>query len=299
MKILITGAAGFVGMQMIPFFLERGHEVVGVDHNPPAGQSGHSRYTYIQADTTEAGGWQKAVADADAVINLAGKNIFGRWTGATKTAIMESRVRTTRNVVDAFSGKKDTVLCSASAVGYYGDKGDTVIGEDGGPGNDFLTEVSVAWESEALRARDTGVRVAIMRFALVMGTTGGALPVMLPAFKAFVGGPMSDGNHFMPWIHVKDLVRAFAFVLDRPDVDGVINCSAPNPVRNAEFSRTLGKVLNRPAFFRVPGFALRLVMGELGALMLNSQRAVPEKLLKNGFSFEFPHLEGALTDLLR
>lgn len=298
MKILITGAAGFVGSQMIPFFLDRGHEIIGVDHNPPP-EKQNSMFRYIKADTTGPGEWQLAVAEADAVINLAGKNIFGRWNEATKRAILESRVKTTRNIVDAISGAKEAVLCNASAVGFYGDKGDDIIREDALPGNDFLAEVAVAWEKEASRALDKGVRVVLMRFALVMGKTGGALPTMLPAFKSFVGGPMGSGMHFMPWIHISDLMRAFVFVLDRPDIEGPVNCSAPNPVRNMEFARVLGSVLNRPALLRLPAFALRLIMGELGALMLESQRAIPAKLIENGFTFEYPRLEEALSDLLR
>lgn len=299
MNILITGAAGFVGRQMIPYFTAQGHRVTGVDRNPPPPDTDFDKFDYIQQDTSRSGNWQEAVGKADVVINLAGKNIFGRWRQDDKQAIRDSRILTTRNVVDGFSGQKPAVLMSTSAVGFYGDRGETVIDESTPAGSDFLAGVSVEWEGEAVKAREKYVRVALMRFGLVMGAEGGALAKMLPAFKFYVGGPLGNGRHFMPWIHKRDLIRAFDYVMTHPEIDGPVNCCAPNPERNDDFSKTLGRVLHRPAFFRVPGFALRLTMGELAGVMLASQRAVPKRLQAFGFQFEFPRLHAALSNLLQ
>lgn len=298
MKILVTGAGGFVGRQMTAYFSGKGFDVTGVDRNRPAGASEKSRLQWIQADTTKKGDWQEAVDASDVVVNLAGKNIFGRWTEKTKEEILESRVRTTENVVDAFSEGKRALLLSTSAVGFYGDRGEDLLDESEGSGDDFLARVCVAWEAEANKATRKGVRVANMRFGLVMGRNGGALKTMLPAFKAFVGGPLGTGKQFMPWIHIWDLISAHAFVIDNPEISGPINCCSPGSVRNEEFAKTLGTVLGRPTIFRVPRFALAIVMGELGDMVLSSQRAVPEKLLAHGFIFAFPELQGALEDLL-
>ncbi|MGM0452198.1 MAG: TIGR01777 family oxidoreductase [Thermodesulfobacteriota bacterium] len=298
MKILITGAAGFVGSRMIPWFIGQGHRVIGVDRNPPPANTDTSKYEYIQQDTSKPGGWQESVGQADAVINMAGKNIFGRWSRAEKQAIRDSRVLTTRNVVDGFAGQKPAVLMNTSAVGFYGDRGETVIDESTPAGNDFLAGVSVEWEDEAVKAREKNVRVALMRFGLVMGADGGALAKMLPAFKWYVGGPLGNGRHFMPWIHIGDLIRAFDFVMSHPEADGPFNCCAPHPERNEDFTRTLGQVLHRPTFFRMPRFALRLAMGELADVMLASQRVVPKRLQSLGFDFKYPRLHGALSDLL-
>ncbi len=298
MKILVTGAGGFVGKQMISYFVAQGHEVTGVDRNRRPDDGAGGALDWIQADTMQKGGWQDAVSASEVVINLAGKNIFGRWSEKTKTDILESRVRTTENVVDAVSGNKPVILLSTSAVGYYGNRGDDRLDEGEPAGDDFLARVCIEWEGQADRAAEKGVRVANMRFGLVMGKNGGALKTMLPAYKAFVGGPLGSGKHFMPWVHMADLISVHEFVISNDAINGPVNCCAPNPVRNEVFSKTLASVLGRPDFFRVPRFALRLAMGELGEMMLSSQRAIPEKLLANGFAFRFPVLKAALEDLL-
>ncbi len=270
MKILITGAGGFVGRLMADFFADRGHEVTGVDRNRPSRLPEGKNLSWIQADTTQKGEWQKAVGASDAVINLAGKNIFGRWSEKTKAEILESRVLTTENVVAAMPEGEETILLSTSAVGYYGDRGDDRLDETEPSGDDFLAHVCVEWEKRANQAADKGVRVTNMRFGLVMGRDGGALKKMLPAFKAFVGGPLGSGKQFMPWIHIEDLLSAHDFVLSNPELSGPVNCSAPGDVRNEEFAKTLGMVLGRPAVFRVPRFALSVAMGELGDMVLSS-----------------------------
>lgn len=298
MKVLITGAAGFVARHMIPFFIEAGQEVICVDRNEAPKHLEAEKIRYIKADTSSPGQWQKAVAEADAVVNLAGKNIFSRWTEKYKQALYDSRIKTTRNIVDALDESSPPVLCSTSAVGYYGDQGDAVVDEDSPPGDDFLARLSIDWENTALLAEKKGARVVLPRFALVMAKDGGTLATMLPSFKLFLGGPQGSGLHWMPWIHVKDLVRAMEFVIENRDVSGPVNFAAPNPVRNVDFVKTLAKVLNRPSVFKVPGFALKAALGELGELMLNSQRAVPARLTHAGFKFEYPDIESALEQEL-
>ncbi len=298
MKVAITGAGGFVGNYLTDFFTGRGDEVTGIGRSRPANVADDSLFTWIQADTTQKGGWQDEIDASDVVVNLAGKNIFGRWTEKIKQEILESRVRTTENVVEGFSGNRPAVLLSTSAVGYYGDGGDELLDESAAAGDDFLARVCIDWEGEANRAADKGVRVANMRFSMVLEKTGGALKMMLPAFKAFVGGPLGTGKQFMPWIHMGDLIRAHSFVIEHAEIIGPVNCCAPNPLRNEDFSRMLGSVLGRPSVFRVPRFALSAAMGEMGEMVLSSQRAVPEKLLNHGFEFRFPEIRGALEDIL-
>lgn len=295
MKVLVTGAAGFVAGHLIPFFIMSGYEVIGVDRNEAPQRLASEGFRYIRADTSEPGQWQEAVADADAVVNLAGKNIFSRWTEKYKQLLYDSRIRTTANIVEALSPARPAVLCSTSAVGYYGDRGDTVVDESFSAGDDFLARLSVDWEKTALSAKEKGARVVLPRFALVMAKDGGALASMLPSFKFFLGGPMGDGSHWMPWIHVQDLARAMRFVIETPDMEGPVNFAAPNPVRNREFAKTLARVLKRPAVFRVPKIVLRAALGELEGMMLNSQRVVPARLLAAGFEFAYPGLEAALA----
>lgn len=295
MKILITGAAGFVARHMIPFFIENGHEVICVDRNEAPQKFESDKVRFIRADTSKPGNWQDAVAGADAVVNLAGKNIFARWTEAYKKSLYDSRIQTTRNVVEAIDESDPPVLCSTSAVGYYGDQGDSVVDESFPEGDDFLARLCMDWENTALGAEKKDARVVLTRFALVMAKDGGALASMLPSFKYFFGGPMGDGSQWMPWIHVRDLVRAMLFVIENENISGPVNFASPNPVRNRDFSKTLAKVLNRPAVLRVPKFALKAALGELGASLLNSQRAIPARLTQAGFEFEYPGLEAALA----
>ncbi|MFO7930931.1 MAG: TIGR01777 family oxidoreductase [Thermodesulfobacteriota bacterium] len=298
MKVLITGAAGFVARHMIPFFIQSGHEVICVDRNEAPKHLGAEKLRYIKADTSSPGHWQDAVAEADAVVNLAGKNIFSRWTEKYKQTLYDSRIKTTRNVVDAVDESSPPVLCSTSAVGYYGDQADSVVDESSPPGDDFLARLSIDWENTAFLAEKKGARVVLPRFALVMAKDGGTLATMLPSFKFFLGGPQGSGQHWMPWIHIKDLVRAMKFVIENQGISGPVNFASPNPVRNVDFVKTLAKVLNRPSVFKVPGFALKAALGELGELMLNSQRVVPARLTEAGFKFEYPDIETALEQEL-
>jgi uncharacterized protein (TIGR01777 family) len=255
-------------------------------------------FQYISADTREAGAWQELVSGADAVVNLAGKTIFKRWTKSYKKLIYESRISTTRNLVDALPQKEGLPFISTSAVGYYGNRGDEVLSEDSTAGDDFLARVGIEWEAEAERTSDTGVRVVTARFGIVLGKDGGAMSKMLPAFRLFVGGPLGDGMQWFPWIHMDDVVSAIMFAVSDKNIRGPVNFCSPNPVRNRDLAGTLGRVLKRPSFMPAPGFMIRLVMGELGGVLLSSQRAMPAKLLDNGYNFRYADLGKALEQII-
>jgi len=299
MNILITGSSGFIGARLIHFFIESGHQVTAVDTVSLPHKIDNNAFRFIQADTTEPGQWQGAIRIADTVINLAGINIFHRWTEKYKQKIYNSRILTTRNIVNAIPDGKAITLISTSAAGYYGNCGDDILSEGKGAGHDFLARVCIDWEKEALLARQKGSRVVCARFGVVLGKNGGALSKMIPAYRLFVGGPLGNGRQWFPWIHIDDLISAVFFVMENENIKGPVNFCSPNPVRNNDFSKTLGKVLNRPAFFRTPAFLLRLAAGELGDLLLNSQRAVPSILISSGFTFKYPDLGAALQASMR
>jgi uncharacterized protein (TIGR01777 family) len=294
MKILITGGSGFVGANLATLLLSKGHQVIAVGRSEPRHRLDRENYHFVAADTTCKGPWQKELADADAVVNLAGATIFRRWTEKYKKKIYDSRVLTTRNVVEALPSGTNLTLCSASGAGYYGSRGDDVLKEDERPGSDFLAGVSIDWEKEALLANTKGVRVAVMRFGVILGKNGGAMSKLIPAFKMFVGGPLGDGNQWFPWLHIDDVLAAIVFVLEHQEVSGPLNFCAPNPIRNRQLAQTLGAVLRRPTVMPAPAFLIRLAMGEFGDLFLGSQRTVPDKLLSHGFSFQYPDIEGAI-----
>jgi uncharacterized protein (TIGR01777 family) len=298
MKIFITGGLGFVGTQLSVRLLKRGHEVTVVDHSPKPKPYTPGQVKYVSADTTIPGAWQEELIKHDAVINLAGASIFQRWSDTTKQLIYKSRIRTTRHVVEAMTGEKDALLCSTSAVGYYGFQGDEELIEEDSPGDDFLAKVCVDWEKEALKAADKGVRVTITRFGIVLGKTGGALRQMISAFKKCVGGPSGSGDQWFSWIHMEDLLRAFLFVFDNQDIRGPVNVCSPKPVRNRELTKALGKALSRPSFLKAPAFVIRLVLGEFGSVLLEGQRVIPAKLLRQGFIFQYPEITGALKEVI-
>jgi uncharacterized protein (TIGR01777 family) len=297
MNIFITGGLGFVGKHLTRELLKKGHEVtaVGTRRMPDTPDSPY--FQYIPADTTRQGFWQQAAARAEVLINLAGRNIFKRWSASYKRQLYDSRILTTRNLVASLNDARPATLISTSAVGYYGDRGDEILQEAAAPGGDFLSGLSRDWEAEALTAQSKGVRVAIPRFGIVLGTGGGALAKMLPAFKMFLGGPIGNGRHWVPWIHVQDVVSGILFLIENSGCRGVYNFSAPEPVQYNDFSAALGRALDRPAVLKTPAFAIRLAMGELGGVLLGSQRAVPHRLLEAGYEFQFKTIESAVADL--
>ncbi len=295
-RILITGASGFVGKHLVRHFLDFDWHVTGLgtSGSHPDFQASDS-FEWVSADTTRPGPWQDHVADADVIINLAGRNIFKRWTKTYKQAIYDSRIHTTRHLVEAMVPDKPVDFLSTSAAGIYGDAGERELAEDAPLGSDFLAGVCKDWEAAALAAEEkTEARVRIMRFGVVLGD-GGALSVMSPAFKWFAGGPLGNGYQWFPWIHVDDLVKAMRFLIQTPDSRGIYNMVGPKPVRQREFAKALGQVLRRPAVMPAPGFMVKLVMGELGASLLNSQKVVPRALMDKAFTFSYPDVESALA----
>lgn len=298
MKIFMAGGSGFVGTNLAFYLLGKGHSIIAVGTSSAHKVIQHDKFNYISADTTIKGDWQDALKSVDAVINLAGKNIFKRWTDTYKDEIYTSRILTTRNLVEAIADQKDIIFCSTSAIGYYGDRADEVLKEGAPPGNDFAAKVCKDWEKEAFQAQAKGVRVTTMRFGVVLGKKGGALAKMVPAFKSFAGGPLGTGLQWFPWIHMDDLISAIIFILESPNLNGPVNFCSPNPVRNREFAGALGQVLNRPSLMRTPAFMIRLIMGEMGKSLMSSQRAIPDKLLKQGFKFQYPDINNALYNLL-
>ncbi|MFN2436863.1 MAG: TIGR01777 family oxidoreductase [Desulfotignum sp.] len=297
-RVLITGASGFVGKHLVRHFLDLHWHVTGLgtsSAHPDIPES--PDFEWISADTTLPGSWQDHVADADVIINLAGRNIFKRWTKTYKQAIYDSRIHTTRHLVDAMVSDKPVHFLSTSAAGIYGDAGERELTEDAAPGADFLAEVCKDWENAARAAeKKAGALVRVMRFGVVLGD-GGALSVMSPAFKWFAGGPLGSGFQWFPWIHIQDLVKAMDFLIHTPDSRGIYNMVGPEPVRQREFAKALGQALRRPAVMPAPGFVVKLVVGELGASLLNSQKAVPRALVDAGFVFEYPDVRSALGEI--
>jgi len=296
MRILITGGSGFVGQRLCEQLDADGHDLLVVSRSPDKA-----------ADALPDGADIRArIADFDdaapeAIVNLAGEPIAeGRWTDAKKKRIVESRVDTTREVVE-LCGRLETppkVLVSASAVGYYGDQGDRDVTEETERNEEWLSEICVKWEAEARRAAEHGVRVAIVRIGLVMDEGGGMLAKMLPAFKFGLGSKLGDGSQYMPWIHRDDLVRAILFLLEHDECDGPYNGSAPNPVTNAEFTKTLASHLNRPTFLPAPAPALKLAFGEMSHVLLTGAKMLPKRLEDAGFEFRYPTLDDALAEIL-
>jgi uncharacterized protein (TIGR01777 family) len=303
MKIFMTGGTGFVGSYLTKRIIEQGHEITILTRSVRKSEELPAGAELLEGDPKHAGPWQQKLAEHDAIINLAGASIFTLWTDKNRRKIIESRVQTTRSIVDALAqaSGKDITLISASAVGYYGGRtDDEVLDEDSPHGKDFPSEVSLRWEGEAKRAAEFGARVVITRFGIVFGKNGGALEKMLPAFRKCLGSPLGSGKQWFSWIHQEDLANIMLFLLDRKNVTGPVNCTAPEPVTNKELVKTLSRALGCPVFMpAVPAFVLKTVLGGFGDVVLKGQRVVPKKVLQEGFEFRFPTLREALMDLTR
>lgn len=297
MKILVTGATGLIGTKLVPALETNGHEVFRVSRGNP--DSDHD----IQWDPYSGftGSEAEKLEGVDAVVHLAGENIAEYWTDEKRKKIRKSRVEGTRTLVKALSGLESPpkVFVSASAVGYYGSRGDEEVDEDSKAGEGFLPDICIDWEAESNKAADFGARVVIPRFGIVLSKNGGALGKMLTPFSFGLGGTVGDGEQWMSWIALEDLVRLLIFLINNDRIGGAVNATAPNPARNRDFTNTLGKVLNRPTLIPVPEFGIKMLFGEMGERMLvEGVKALPKRVLEAGFKFEYPELEGALRKAL-
>ncbi len=289
MKIGITGISGLIGQRVAALARERGHEVIGFSRNP--NRPDFRRFTTAGPPD---------VTGCDAIVNLAGESVIGLWTSAKRRAIMNSRVLGTRRMVEAIRATPEPprVLVNGSAIGLYGDTGDTVTDEAGRHGKNFLAQVCDAWEEEALEARAAGARVALLRTGMVLSPKGGALAAMLPVFRAGLGGKLGTGRQWISWIHIEDEAALILAAVENDTFHGPLNATAPNPVRNADYTKALARALHRPALFTVPAIALRVAAGGFSAELLESRRIIPAAAAQAGFAFKFPTLEEALADLL-
>jgi uncharacterized protein len=299
MKIVISGATGFLGRPLTDALVNDGHAVVVLTRGPGSADASVRRVTWHPDGS--AGGWAAELENAGAVINLAGESIAGRrWSPSHKQRILESRLLATKSLLEAIrrASTPPSLLVGGSAVGYYGPLGDEIATEDTPAGHDFLASVCVKWEAEAMRASSARTRVVCIRTGIVLERDGGALPQMLPPFWFGAGGPVGSGRQFWPWIRRQDWIDLVRFAIANAAVVGPLNATAPQPVMNKEFAKALGRAMHRPAFMPAPGFALKLLLGEMAeGLLLSGQRAVPAKAQKLGFKFKYEKLDDALADL--
>jgi uncharacterized protein (TIGR01777 family) len=304
MRVAVTGATGLIGQTLVKALTDRGDEVVALSRDADRARRA------LGSDRVEAHAWpdplsapppEAALAGARSVVHLLGEPVAQRWSEEAKEKIRRSRVASTRCLVDGLLAlepdRRPGVLVSQSATGYYGPHGDEQLTEEAPAGDDFLAGVVVGWEGEAMRAAPE-IRVAVTRTGVVLSPEGGALAKMLPFFRLGIGGPVAGGRQYVPWIHLDDVVGGILFALDNAAASGPVNLTAPNPVTNTELSRTLGRVLNRPAVLPVPAFALKALYGEMAQIVLTGQRVVPSRLNQLGYEFRYPDLEAALRDVL-
>jgi uncharacterized protein len=300
MRVAVAGGTGFIGRQVCRALADRGDDLTVLTRHPErAGRN--------EPATTRIVGWDAvgtlppdALSGVDAVVNLVGEPITGLWTPDKKRRILDSRIDSTRRIVEALASipSAPRVLVNASASGYYGDRGDELLTESAGPGRGFLADVCQAWEAEAAKAEQSGVRVVRVRSGVVLSPRGGFLGVMTPAFRAGLGSAVGSGSQWLPWIHIADEVGLILHAIDHAEVTGPLNAAAPEPSTNAAFSRALADVLGRPLALRAPTFLVRLGLGEAADLLLHSERLVPGKAQETGYQFQHPSLSEALSSLL-
>ncbi len=303
MRVLVTGATGTIGLALADALRGRGDHVVALSRDPERGQRvlGDGVEVYPWARPTEEPPPAQALRGADAVVHLLGEPVAQRWTETAKERILDSRVLSTRRLVQALedlpASERPGVLVSQSATGVFGPRGDEPLDERASAGDDFLAEVALAWEKEA-NAAATSMRVACTRTGVVLSPRGGSLAKMLPFFRLGMGGPVAGGNQYVPWVHLDDVVGALLCCVGAAGAEGPINVTAPNSVTNAEFARALGRALGRPAVLPVPGFAVKLLYGEMAEIVTTGQRVVPARLRQLGYEFLYLEVEEALRDVL-
>lgn len=305
MKIATTGATGFVGRRFVERSQAEGHQVLVLLRNtarlpevfPPDQFPNVEGVSYTPKDS---GSWQAAISGCDAVVNLAGEPLFGaRWTPERKQEIVASRQLGTQKIVEAIAQAqpKPAVLVNASAVGYYGTSESVTFDETSPPGNDFLANVCKTWEAEAQKVKGTSTRLVILRLGIVLGM-GGAIAQMLTPFKLFAGGPIGSGRQWFSWVHREDLVNLILYALTHPEIEGVLNATAPHPVQMAEFCQSLADALDRPSWLPVPGFALELLLGDAAKVILEGQKVLPHRTQARGFKYQYPLIKPALEEIL-
>jgi uncharacterized protein (TIGR01777 family) len=305
MKVAITGATGFVGSLLVERLHKEGHQVLILSRNSAKAQqvfpaSAFPNLEVVAYTPTESGSWQQGISGCDAVVHLAGEPIAeGRWTPERKQEILNSRQLSTQKIVEAIAqaNPKPAVLVNASAIGYYGTSETATFDETSPSGDDFLAQVCQAWEAEAQKVKDTGTRLVILRLGIVLGM-GGALAKMIPPFQLFAGGPIGTGRQWFSWISRDDLINLILFSLSNPNIEGVLNATAPNPVRMSELCQTLGQVLHRPSWLPVPAFALEALLGDGAKVVLEGQQVLPKTTLSKGFNYQYPTLKPALEEIL-
>lgn len=295
---LITGGTGFIGRHLSERLMMDGHYVTIVTRNP-------KKYAEQQSKNQRFVAWDDALAgemaQTDVVIHLAGENLFARrWNDEVKQGLVSSRIDSTRMLVEAMkkAAKRPELLISASAVGYYGDRGSEKVTEETAHGEDFLARLCLDWETEAQKAASLDVRVVNPRIGIVLGEESEVIKNMRLPFSLFVGGAIGSGRQYVPWVHVDDVIRALLFPVDHPQMTGPYNACAPSPETMSELAAAMGRVMNRPSFFKVPGFVLKVALGEVASSVLASLRVYPKRLQEMGFQFEFEDLEEALADIL-
>jgi uncharacterized protein (TIGR01777 family) len=298
MRVTLTGATGLIGTKLVAELKTRGDDVTVLSRDPVKA-SDMLRVDGVEWDPRGGPAPADALDGRDAIVHLAGEPIAQRWNAKSKKEIHDSRERGTRNLVDGIRATDmlPSALISSSAVGYYGEHGDEKVTEASPPGSDFTAEVCVAWEHEAIKAEESGLRVARIRTGVVLDAGGGALAKMLPFFKLGIGGPVAGGGQYLSWIHADDLVALYLAAIDG-DWSGPFNASAPEPSTNKEFSKALGRAIKRPAFAPVPSFAIKILYGQMAEIVTEGQRVVPEAALAEGFEFKFTDVDEALKDAL-
>jgi len=300
MRVIITGGTGLIGRALAQSLVTDGHEVIVLTRNPNRSSGLPTAVKLVGWNGESANGWSQFADSADAIVNLAGEGIAdGRWSEERKRSIYLSRVNAGKAVMEAIEAAtiKPKVLIQSSAVGYYGASDDRILTESAGPGADFLAQVCFDWEASTAGASSLGVRRVVIRTGIVLSNDGGAWPKIVLPFKLFAGGPMGNGKQYWPWIHLEDEVRAIRFLMENPEASGVYNLSAPTPLTSSEFAKVLGGVMGRPAFFPAPAPALKIALGEMSTVLLDGQRAVPQRLQDVGFTFKYASAESAFRAL--
>lgn len=301
LKVFVTGGTGFIGRNLTSRLAEQGSSVTVLTRMVTRSER-IPDVSYIGGNPVLAGPWQSRVAEHDIVINLAGASIFRRWSARAKQEIRDSRINVTKNIVEALPVQEDgnsTLLINCSAIGYYGSKDDEIVTEESRAGRGFLASMVQEWEDAATAAAAKNIRVVQCRVGVVLGRNGQALSRMVPLFKWGLGSPLGSGKQWFSWIHIGDLVNIFIFLIKHSEISGPVNCTAPQPVTNREMTEALGRVLGRPVFLpAVPALFMKMILGEFSTVLLEGQKVLPEKLMAHDFTFLFPELSMALSDLL-